>query len=246
MHDLELAHSGGEHTYAERPVDICFATNMISVGLDVSRLGVMTVMGQPKTTSEYIQATSRVGRSSTGPGIVFCVYRPERPRDKSIYENFYSYHAKLYSRVEPTSVTPFSPTVRERSLHAIVIALYRLLSSQDLSSPTFPDDGTLVEEICSSIEERVKRVDPSQIESTQRALRHVLNCWRDWDPVEWSYFGIGESGGTPLMYVRGMEPSAAWGGRGFATMTSMRSVDAPCEIDILRDSEVWGLVDETN
>lgn len=246
LHDLELAHSGGEQTYAERPVDICFATNMISVGLDVSRLGVMTVMGQPKTTSEYIQATSRVGRSSTGPGIVFCVYRPERPRDKSIYENFYSYHAKLYSRVEPTSVTPFSPTVRERSLHAIVIAFYRLLSSQGLTAPTFPDDGTLMREICSVIEERVKRVDPSQVESTRRILRHVLNCWRDWNPAEWSYFGIGDPGGTPLMYVRGVEPSVAWGGRGFATMTSMRSVDAPCEIDILRDSEVWGLVDETN
>ena len=239
LHDLDLSYSGEEVPYADRPVDICLATNMISVGLDVPRLGVMTVMGQPKTTSEYIQATSRVGRSSSAPGIVFSVYRPERPRDKSIYENFYSYHAKLYSYVEPTSVTPFSPVVRERSLHAIVIALYRLFSNHDLPSPTYPSDDVLLKYICRIVEERVVRVDPSQLESTRKTLQHVLNCWRDWDPAKWAYLGIGEQGGTPLMYVRGTEPSVAWGGRGFATMTSMRSVDAPCEIEVLRDSEVW-------
>lgn len=246
LHELEIAHGEGDVDYTNAPIDLCLATNMISVGLDVSRLGLMTVMGQPKTTSEYIQATSRVGRSSSGPGLVFAVYRPERPRDRSIYENFLSYHSKLYAHVEPTSVTPFSPVVRERSLHAIVIALYRFVAADSALDPRCPADGRILKEICNAIEARVMEVSPDELDSTRRCLSHVLECWRDWNPQEWAYFGIGTIDGIPLMYARGIKPSVAWGGRGFPTMTSMRNVDAPCEVDVIRDRGIWKGRDEAN
>lgn len=106
------------------PLDVLLATNMISVGVDVKRLGLMVVSGQPKTTAEYIQATSRVGRNK--PGLVLTVYNWARPRDLSHYERFEHYHATFYQHVEALSVTPFAPRAMDRGLTAILVALIRL------------------------------------------------------------------------------------------------------------------------
>lgn len=107
-------------------VDVSLATNMISVGLDITRLGLMVVLGQPKTAAEYIQATSRVGRDENRPGLVVTLLNVHRPRDRSHYERFQAWHTTFYRAVEATSVTPFSPRAIDRGLAAITVALARL------------------------------------------------------------------------------------------------------------------------
>jgi len=115
-------------TIPKKPLDVLLATNMISVGVDVKRLGLMVVAGQPKATAEYIQATSRVGRSF--PGLVCTVFNWARPRDLSHYESFEHYHATFYKHVEPLSVTPFSPGALQRGLSGLLVSLVRLRSAE--------------------------------------------------------------------------------------------------------------------
>ena len=112
----------------QKPLDVILATNMISVGVDVKRLGVMVACGQPKNTAEYIQATSRVGRSY--PGLVITLYNWARPRDLSHYEKFCHYHATFYQHVEALSVTPFASGALDRGLTALLVALVRLAGEE--------------------------------------------------------------------------------------------------------------------
>jgi hypothetical protein len=120
---------GARDTDAPPPaLDVLLATNMISVGVDVQRLGLMVVSGQPKTTAEYIQATSRVGRRY--PGLVCTIFNWSRPRDLSHYEQFEHYHATFYQHVEALSVTPFAARALDRGLTALLVAYVRLLGQE--------------------------------------------------------------------------------------------------------------------
>ena len=115
-----------EGKFSPSPYDVILATNMISVGVDIDRLGLMVVAGQPKNTSEYIQATSRVGRASSGPGLVCTLFNWARPRDLSHYERFEHYHNTFYKHVEALSVTPYSARALDRGLSGVLVALLRL------------------------------------------------------------------------------------------------------------------------
>jgi len=110
------------------PLDVALATNMISVGLDVSRLGLMLVQNQPKSAAEYIQATSRVGRDDERPGLVIAILNMHRARDRAHYENFGPFHEAFYRAVEATSVTPNSEGAKDRALGAVFAGLVRHLN----------------------------------------------------------------------------------------------------------------------
>lgn len=215
-----------EHPKEKYPIDVCLATNMISVGVDIPRLGLMNVIGQPKTTSEYIQATSRVGRSKKGPGLVFTIYNCSKPRDRSHFEHFQEYHSKIYSKVEPTSVTPFSPPARERALHAILVGLIRFYSETNRELPTPFPTNEIIQKVKEIINRRVSEIDEEEVQKTMDMLDDRLEKWHHNLPIIYGSFAQTDS--LPLMYPAGTNPSEHIKIRSWATPTSMRNVDATC------------------
>jgi len=156
---------------------------MISVGIDIQRLGLMVVAGQPKNTAEYIQASSRVGRSAAGPGLVLTVYNWARPRDLSHYEHFENYHATFYNQVEPLSVTPFAERALDRSLAGLMVSLVRL-AAEDFNpnekARAFDSDNGIVTEAIERVIERVEKVLRSQEpgDRVRERLRSLCDEWK--------------------------------------------------------------------
>ncbi|MFF7853220.1 helicase-related protein [Streptomyces sp. NPDC007904] len=155
-------------------------TNMLSVGVDVKRLALMLMQGQPKTTAEYIQATSRVGRHAV-PGLVVTFFNATRPRDRSHYETFDVYHRALYRHVEPTSVTPWSVPSRRRALHAVLVVLVRHrlgLAAENQAGEILermPEAEALVEEIVA----RAETAEPTAGDAIRKELAGLLADWED-------------------------------------------------------------------
>lgn len=207
-------------------VDAVLATNMVSVGVDISRLGLMLVNGQPKTIAEYIQSTSRVGRGEVS-GLVVSVLNNAKARDRSHFETFCSWHRTLYRDVEATSVTPFASRARDRALHAALVAVVRHLVADMLDSPRMNDEAeNEAMDLIDLIVERAKRIDPEE-RAVREELESRLDTWRTRSPaVYWSDY---KGGGSLLQSAEraaarraaNRETGAAW-----PTLNSMRTVEA--------------------
>ena len=183
---------------APTPVDVLLCTNMLSVGVDIPRLGVMIVNGQPKNHSEYIQATGRIGRAS--PGLVIANLNYLKPRDLSHYENFMHYHSTLHKSVEPNTVTPFSSRSRDRALLAVLVAMLRhegtrlagaAGAAEFRASPPESHVAGMLERARAAILERARSVDPAQEEGTRADIGRLAGVWHE-----------AATGRLPLRYSR--------------------------------------------
>ncbi|MFD8428635.1 helicase-related protein [Streptomyces coelicoflavus] len=212
----------------EDVVDVLLATNMIAVGVDVDRLGLMAVMGQPQTTAEYIQATSRVGRAH--PGLVTVMLNSTRARDRSHYEGFQHFHSALYREVESTSVTPFSARARERGLHAVIVALARILIPA-----ARPNDGagavesyadTLRDEIKPMLMARVREVTREETESVSRGFDDFVEWWRKEASNHSGLLFEPNHGGRRVPSLLKAFDDESDNAFGWSTLWSLRDVDA--------------------
>jgi Helicase conserved C-terminal domain len=236
MEQLEVETTTGEST----PVDVCLASNIIEVGIDIDRLSLMCVVGQPKTTSQYIQVTGRVGRKwEERPALVATVYSASKPRDRSHFEKFRSYHERLYAQVEPTSVTPFSPPVVERAVHAVIAAFVRQAGTRDEAESPYPFPEAAVEKITRQLANRVAFVDHEEQERFDAEVEKRIAEWKRWQRTNWRRQRRDDDFG--LLRVAGAYASAEESQLSWPTPNSLRAVDAECESKIttlyLRDDE---------
>ena len=167
-------------------IDVLPCTNMLSVGVDIGRLGQMIVKGQPKSTAEYIQATSRVGRDNDRPpGVVITLFSSTRPRDRSHYETFISYHQALYRNVEPSTVTPFSPKALDRTLHAALVFILRCKfdwenpeDAQAFSKTLVGLDKTILQ-FKKRLKQAIQRELSHDFKIIEERLNDLLEIWHD-------------------------------------------------------------------
>ena len=224
------------------PIDVLLASNMISVGVDIDRLGLMVVSAQPKTSAEYIQATSRVGR--THPGLIVEVYNWIRPRDISHYERFVHYHDTFYRHVEATSVTPFSERARDRALRGVLTSFVRQdmpgLGLPNNAASSFNRTQVRVAEIVESLRSRAYRATGNDdvAAETGLLLDNLTNEWHTWAQADEGLiyrtpWGNQDTGAIVLL--RAMEQTT---GRGaWPVATSLREVEEEVDVVLLQDQE---------
>ena len=234
LNQLAVALDGdGDDPFGPAARDVVLASNMISVGVDVSRLGLMLVNGQPKSTAEYIQASSRIGRGL--PGLVVTLYNFGRPRDVSHFEHFGVYHGALYRNVEATSVTPWAPRARDKALHAVVAAAVRHLVADmddDEAAREFDASDPAVQAVLVAIGRRARSASSGiEGDDSEADLEGIVRKWEERSRAS-------RAGGGALLYWERKAPfgrtrphlmtSAEEGqkpGTGWPTPNSMREVE---------------------
>ncbi|WP_426692906.1 hypothetical protein ACMC5O_002350 [Sphingomonas sediminicola] len=218
------------HSPEQPAIDVVPCTNIISVGVDIDRLGLMMVNGQPKLSAEYIQATSRVGRGVV-PGLVVASYSPSKPRDRSHYEAFRDYHERFYSFVEPTSVTPGALPAIERGLHAALVTVVRhgaglkRNSAANQFDPSRPSIAAAIKRL----EQRLLDAYDGEQEAEERErisskLAEKVAEWAGWArSVEGLQYCFASQQRRPHLLVR--YDNKKIDGAGWFTLQSMRHVD---------------------
>lgn len=226
-------------------VPVLLASNMISVGVDIDRLGLMVVAGQPKTTAEYIQASSRVGRQAKYPGLVVTCMNIHKARDRSHYERFAAYHQSFYRFVEATSVTPFSGPALDRGLAGTLVAMTRFSHPELMSAAgvlAVGRHGELAEDAVDALAQRAARQPGQDREQSEELVAQVrdrgINLLETWKQLvastndetakaRYSPFDREKVAGPPLLQTA-LDPDAADDASPrsrFRAPTSMRDVE---------------------
>lgn len=251
----------GQPAHEPDRVDCAIATNMISVGLDIPRLGLMGVLGQPKTAAEYIQATSRVGRDDEkGPGLVVTLLNVHKPRDRSHYERFRHFHETFYRSVEVGSVTPFSARALDRGFVGALVALARHVRPE----LTRPRGAEYIDNVRVDIEALLRTVfrerlnqqpmtEPERAERIQSVEARVVDLLDSWksirdglagDGVEMQYQRYELSGPKPLLHEMLEGDGLSVEERKFRVNRSLRDVEPEVNLFLNEMSGKWLEADE--
>ncbi|MEH7590423.1 helicase-related protein [Priestia megaterium] len=246
--DLNVPYNIKDSKGRTRALTSCLASNIIEVGVDIDRLSLMGIVGQPKMTAQYIQVSGRVGRRpNERPGLIVTVYSNQNSRDKSHFEHFNEYHQRLYAQVETTSLTPFSTASLERGLTAVLIGFLRQRMDMQIANyPTSKELSRVMKDdtftnFSSRFKERVKLIDPDQLDTWKDIFKTFMNGVLKGRYETWRVSDTARG----LMYQAGNLSDGEKYTGSIPVINTLRSVDAESRgsivlIDKEEDEFVWG------